>query len=459
MPIGENLIELPPLASTVRPGLSGGLAPLRSEVEEDGPYDVTGTIPPSIDGMLMLIGPNPVFIEDLDAHDLDRGEGMVHAIDFDRGQPTTVRSRFVRTRGLADRWGAKAAPGSLALAGPRANRSIVNVAGRLLALDGAGYGYRITPELATAFIEDFDSMLSTAMGSSVAVNSSDGSGTFLSWYMDGSPGLLLHELSADGVITSTTPLAVPLQPDDPPIAVLDDLVAIGLSSLFFDRSEVGDDRELAAGLRFDPDRASAVGLHGRKAEGSSLHLCHGRPGAITEFAAMTSTSSGADGVFLFQRPRREGDAEWRPTRRGGILTNFSADARTKSLRLEDVDDVDLAGISIDEVAAADVRRHAYAVTQDQRTVVKYNIRNGSATRVEMPEHLDAGTPTFWRDPDGRSDEEGWLFVPCFDRSTEASTLVVYDATRMNSGSEFTIGLPSRIPLGVVGSFIPGPTFR
>ena len=451
MAVEENLIELPPLPPSREPSLNGGRAPVRSEVSTDGPFVIAGLVPPAISGLLLLIGPNPVSVEDPEHYRPDHGDGMLHRLALAEGRPVAADSRFVRTRTLVTRWGAAAPVGPLAMGGPRANRALVHVAGRLLALDGAGYGYRITTDLRTAAVDDFETMLTMAMGSSVVVDARTGAGTFLGSDRRGPSGLVLCELTADGMIARSTQLPLAVQPDDPPLEVLDDLVAIGLSSLelrWASEERTGDPR-----LVFDPERPSAIGLLPRGGSTGSNRWCAGAPGAFAAFVSLIASGTGADGVVLRQEPHREADDLWRPERTGGVMTAFSADARTQALRLDPLDDVDVLGVSVDRTESPDGRRHAYGVTSDHRTVIKYNIRNSTAVRTELPDHLEAGCPLFWRDPDGRSDEEGWLMVPCLDRNTERSAIVIFDATRTTAEPEAVIGLPNRIPLDATGLFL------
>ena len=379
---------------------------MRTEASEDGPFDVAGLVPPALNGLLLLLGPNPVVVEDPVHYRPDLGDGMLHRLALVDGRPVSADARFVRTRTLVGRWGAAAPVGPLALGGPRANRSLVHVAGRLLATDGAGYGYRVTTDLRTAAVEDFETMLSMTMGSSVVVDPRSGAGTFLGSERGGPNGLVLYELSEDGIITRSTRLPLTVQPDDPPLEVLDDLVAIGLSSLELRWSS--EERIGEPALRFDPDRPSAIGLLPRGGAPTTMRWCAGAPGAFVSFISLIASGTGADGVTLRQEPIPAAGATWSPDRTGGVVTAFSADARTQSLRLDPLDDVEVLGVSVDRTEAPDIRRHAYGVTSDHRTLIKYNVRNSTAIRTELPEHLEAGCPLFWRDPDGRSDEEGWF---------------------------------------------------
>lgn len=424
---------------------------MRAESEEDGPFTVAGAVPPALDGTLVLLGPNPVWPDDPDAHHLDDGDGMLHAVALAQGSPVGTRSRLVRTRTLAQRWGARGPEGPLAMAGARANRSVVAVAQRLLALDGSGLGYRITPDLETAGVEDFESMLSVAMGSSVVLDPATGRSTFLGTDLRGPDGVFLIDLSADGLIERTTSLALNYQPDDPPIDVLDDVVAIGLAShglTWPSEERIGDPT-----LRFDPERPSAIGLLPRGGTSRDARWCTTTPGAFSSFVSLIASGTGADGTVLRREPPPGAGPSWRPERSGGTLTAFSADARSQTLRLDLLDDLEVLGAAVDPTTAPDLRRHCYGVSADATMLIKYNVRNGTAVRTELPTHLLAGRPTFWRDPEGRSDEEGWLIVPCLDRTTERTALVIFDATRTHAEPEAIIGLPVRIPLDAAGFFL------
>ena len=404
-----------------------------------------------------MIGPNPVSVDDPDTYRTDAGEGMLHRVALTDGEPVAMSSRFVRARSLVDRWGAAAPKGPLPMGGALANRALAHVAGRLLALDGAGYGYRVTTHLGTAAVEDFESMLATSMGSCVVVDPKSGAGTFLGVDRRGEPGLVLHELSADGQLTQATNFPLAFVPDDPPIEVLADLVAIGLSSL--DLRWLTEERLGAPVLSFDPERPAAIGLVPRGGASSDMRWCVGVPGAFSAFASMIASGTGADGVVLHHEPPPGAGPAWSPDRRGGVITAFSADVRTQALRLDPLDDIAVLGLAVDPCAAPDTRRHAYGVSTDHRTLIKYNVRNSTAVRTTLPSHLDAGCPLFWRDPEGRSDEEGWLLVPAYDRSTLRSALVIFDATRTTAEPEAVIGLPGRIPLDATGLFLADRAVR
>src|SRR5665213_2771811 len=88
----------------VNPYLEGNFAPVFEERTDDHALEVTGVVPPDLEGRLLRNGPNPVTqpVDPADYHWFS-GDGMVHAISLSAGKATGYRNRWVRTRALADK--------------------------------------------------------------------------------------------------------------------------------------------------------------------------------------------------------------------------------------------------------------------------------------------------------------------------------------------------------------------
>lgn len=81
------------------PALAGNNAPIADELDIDR-LEVEGELPADFNGLYVRNGPNPYFAPDWRYHAYD-GDGMVHALRFDRGQ-ASYRNRWVRTSALAE---------------------------------------------------------------------------------------------------------------------------------------------------------------------------------------------------------------------------------------------------------------------------------------------------------------------------------------------------------------------
>jgi carotenoid cleavage dioxygenase-like enzyme len=58
---------------------------------------------------------------------------------------------------------------------------------------------------------------------------------------------------------------------------------------------------------------------------------------------------------------------------------------------------------------------------------------------------------------GAGEDEGWLIGFVYDRTRDASDLVIFDAQRVSAGPVARIQLPRRVPQGFHGAWIPEAT--
>ena len=453
----EQMIELPEIPPTSRALLTGFRAPVRAESFETGPFGVTGVIPPGLEGIVMWVGPNPAIIDDPEIYDPADGDGMVHALSITDGEVRSVRSRFIATRSMVERLGLRAPQGPLAAAGPTANTTLVRIANRIIALDGKGLGYRITTGLATACVEDFDTMLTTPMGTATVVDPETGGAAFLGLDPEGPPHVRLHEVSGQGVLTVTTALPLGATGATPGLGATRSTIAVVESSLLAHVPQ-GDD-DVRNDITFNPDRRPAVGLLPRGRPGSEITWCASSPGHIGDVLEMRDTADGAELVVVRSVPERSDDPSWRPHRRVGSLEKLTVDGSRRSVTLDQLDDLVIDGASSDAAELMEHRRHHYAATADGSMLVRYNSTSGVAQRRELPAELVASRPLFARDPEGRSDEEGWIIVPCFDRTSSLTTVLILDGTRFLGAPQAIVTLPTRLPFDLTGLFVGAEAFR
>jgi carotenoid cleavage dioxygenase len=134
--------------------LEGNFRPVEQETTL-GELRVTGTIPPSLDGRYLRIGPNPVAEVDPRTYHWFMGDGMAHGVRLRDGQAQWYRSRWIRTPKMGGPAGVRYAIDSLG-----ANTNIIAHAGSTLALVEAGVScYELSDELETVRAADFDGTL------------------------------------------------------------------------------------------------------------------------------------------------------------------------------------------------------------------------------------------------------------------------------------------------------------
>jgi carotenoid cleavage dioxygenase len=130
-------------------------------VEESVAFNlaVVGTIPPSLLGSYMRVGPNS---STGDSPHLFLGDGMVHRVRLEGGNATMYQSRYVHTRQLENgRWLEQSDSPQDYVPG---NTSLIYHAHKLLALTEMGLPYQLSPtDLSTVGVYDFGGSLKSTM--------------------------------------------------------------------------------------------------------------------------------------------------------------------------------------------------------------------------------------------------------------------------------------------------------
>ena len=166
--------------------LSGNYGPVPDEIEA---FDlmVEGQIPSDLNGIFLRNGANPIH------HDSPHwflGDGMLHGIRFADGKAEWYRNRFIRTPAFEQMQGDS-------LAANRANTSLVEHAGKVLALYEVGQPFEISPDdLSTIGPYNFEGALQTAMSAHPKIDPVTGEMFFIG-YAPFPPYLTLHVVDAN----------------------------------------------------------------------------------------------------------------------------------------------------------------------------------------------------------------------------------------------------------------------
>ena len=65
-----------------------------------------------------------------------------------------------------------------------------------------------------------------------------------------------------------------------------------------------------------------------------------------------------------------------------------------------------------------------------------------------------GESVFAADPDGSTEDDGWLLNIVYDDRRDASDLVVLDARDITAGPVATVHMPRRVPFGFHANWFP-----
>jgi carotenoid cleavage dioxygenase len=88
-------------------------------------------------------------------------------------------------------------------------------------------------------------------------------------------------------------------------------------------------------------------------------------------------------------------------------------------------------------------------------IIKYDQQTGTSAQHVLPAGHDVDETVFVPDPAGSAEDDGWLLAYVFDHAVNRSHLLILDATSLASPVA-RILLPSRVPHGFHGDFVPAP---
>lgn len=136
------------------PFLNGVHTPLTEEFTLDQ-LEVTGSIPPELDGRYVRIGPNP-FGEGSKGHHWFIGDGMVHGVRLRDGKAEWYRNRYIRSRDLEGKGGPAAVGGPRRGFGDTVNTNVLDIGGKIMALvEASSFPVELDGNLDSVAYSDF----------------------------------------------------------------------------------------------------------------------------------------------------------------------------------------------------------------------------------------------------------------------------------------------------------------
>jgi len=88
------------------------------------------------------------------------------------------------------------------------------------------------------------------------------------------------------------------------------------------------------------------------------------------------------------------------------------------------------------------------------TMVRYDTQTGSSEAISFGPGRDTGEVVFVPRSADAAEDDGWYLSLVHDQATDRSELVVLDAGAPAEGPVARVHLPTRVPLGFHGNWIP-----
>lgn len=430
--------------------LEGNYAPVAHELTAHG-LQVTGALPPELDGVYLRNGPNPTRAPSTHWF---LGQGMVHGVRLRGGRAEWYRNRALRTP-LLER-----APrlGPPALADTASNVALVYHARRLLSLGEQGLPYELSrADLSTLGACDFRGKLRTNMTAHPKIDPDTGE-LLMFGYDFVKPFLTFHRVSAEGELVESRPVELSAP------AMMHDFAITRRYVVFMDLPIVfrldcalrGD----AFPFRWDDRRAARLGVMER---GGARTLRWFEIDPCFVFHVMNAYEEGEAIVLDAVRYPKLWDGTTTAFDTLPALHRFRVDLARGQARTEQVDDRPLEFPQLDPRRTGRAYRYAYAlhlrdvrgeIPGGTRGLLKYDHARGTVHEHALPESVRCDELVFVPASPRAAEDEGYLLGYAHDARSDASELIVLDAQHIEAAPLARVHLPQRVPFGFHGLWVP-----
>jgi carotenoid cleavage dioxygenase-like enzyme len=449
--------------------LSGNFAPVHDELDVDD-LRVTGTIPQALHGAFLRNGPNPAFAP-MGAYNWFDGDGMVHAVYLDEGK-ARYRNRYVDTLGLRrEREAGRSLFGGInnvvlpegdlfmEMGGPMknvANTAFVLHAGKLLALWETGNPHRLTYDLDTVGIYDFDGALPGAMTAHPKIDPVTGNMIFFG-YSPFPPHLRFYVVDPSGTIVRSEDIPVPRG------VMIHDFQITDRHAVFLDAPACFNFEGAMNGepaLMWKPEHGCRVGVLGLDDPIDTMRWIETEPCYGFHYMNGSASSDGSTVTFDIALTDRFGIPGDGMISEGGLdlptLTRFEVDLDAGRVSRRALSDLRVEFPRINDSFMGRANRYGWSpATRGDNLkfdlLAKYDLVAGTETTVDL-DGGNTGDPFFVPDPEGSNEDDGWLLAVVHHDATNESTLEILAAQDMTRVA--TVHLPRRVPFGFHSQWVP-----
>jgi carotenoid cleavage dioxygenase len=443
----------------VNPWLQGNFAPVRQE-RDDSDLEVTGSIPPELNGLLLRNGPNPVLDPDPLMYHWFIGDGMLHGIELSGGK-ARYRNRWVRTRAARAALGEAVPEGTTweHSDGSVANTSVVRHAGRILALVEVSLPTQVSSDLSTLGPFDFDGRLAGSFTAHPKFDPATGEMLFFGYEFLTEPYVNFHVVDANGALIRSQGIDIPSPVMMHTFAVTSTRVVWLDLPVVFDMNLVGHQ-----GFPFTwrPENGARVGVMSRHSDDAKVVWIDIDPCYVYhEFNAYDD----ADGNIVLDvvvYPHMYKTDLYGPGSTSSSLQRWTIDPVGSKVAMKHLDDRSEEFPRINDRFSGVPYRYGYSTEVAVGPtwwklggLRKHDLLLGRTERHDVGPGSAASEPVFIPAGDDNGEDAGWVVSVVYDPGRDASDVIVVDATDFSGPPAAVIHLRQRVPFGFHGAWISG----
>ena len=433
--------------------LQGNFVGVTSE-ETATDLTVKGSLPPELSGLFVRNGSNPE--PGVETLHWFLGDGMIHGVRLEGGKASWYRNRYVQTpirKSGKDLLNFGKVPGG---ENSQSNVALIHHGGKLLAVGEVGWPWELsTDDLSTVGAWNFGGRLGATMTAHPKIDPETGRMHFFGYDIL-EPKITYYAAAPDGTLDVATTIPVDAVSMIHDFAITDRHAVFWLGPVMFG----SDPKAMYPDMPFhwDPEGPCRVGVMSLDGDGSDLRWVDIPPCFV--FHGYNAHTDGDDVVLRVSKlPSAfgvDGDlvptqlTEWRVGTGGADLTFAERALADRPMDLP----------SHDRRHTGRETRHAWFATVtdldseygfELAGVVHVDLETGKEDAWEPPSHLRSGEGFFV--PTGKGEGEGCVLTYIWDRTTNRSSLGVFDAQDVKAGPVAEVELPVRVPFGCHGVWV------
>jgi carotenoid cleavage dioxygenase len=445
---------------TINPYLQGNFGPVRQE-RDDSDLEVTGSIPPELNGLLIRNGPNPVLDPDPSMYHWFIGDGMLHGIELSGGK-ARYRNRWVRTpqasaalgEAVPD-WGKE--PEGLP-PGP-ANTSVVPHAGRIFALVEVSLPTQVSSDLSTLRPFDFDGRLTGSFTAHPKFDPTTGEMLFFGYEVLKEPYLNYHVVDANGVLVKSQGIEIPRP------VMMHTFIVTATRVVWLDLPVVFDVNLLGHQpfpFTWRPENGARVGVMSRSTDDGEVVWIDVDPCYVYHEFNAYDDADGNTVMDVVVYPHMFETDLYGPGASSPSLQRWTVDPVAGRVAKKDLDDLGEEFPRINDRFSGLPYRYGYSVELDVgptwwdlHGLRKHDLLLGRTEHHDVGRGRAAMEPVFIPARDDNGEDAGWVVSVVYDAARDASDVIVVDATDFRGPPAAVIHLRQRVPFGFHGAWISG----
>lgn len=448
--------------------LDGNFSPVAQERDADD-MEVIGTIPEDLQGHFLRVGPNPVHVFSEAAYHTFDGDGMIHAIEFDRGA-ARYRNRFIENEGfkLERERGDWVYKGMNSLMDPTpsrvpegspASKNLANTAfafhnNTLYALHEPSQPTVIAlPGLETIGPTDFGGKLTHPFTAHPKIDKKTGE-MMAYGYSFQAPFVSYSVINERGELVHSTPITIPRS------IFMHDFAVTEKYTLFLDfpiTLDIG--RAISGGpaVDFEPQYGSRIGVMPRYGTDEDVKWFDVKTGVVIHTA--NAWDEGSEVVLQASRSQTA-DIAGAGTSEGnnleenqGHLYEWRIDLDTGSISERKLSGIPCDFTRVNDDYACHKTRYVYAgIFNTERAftfdgIMKYDNETGVTQAFKYGPDRHGGEAVFAPKVGGSGEDDGYLVCFVHDEAANQSECLIIDAQHLAAGPVAAIIMPFRVPYG------------